>query len=104
MEFGLSSAEPEGAQARERWQSLSALVDLISTIVRDQPGIDLPGVIVDLQRRASNKQAPTMEGVTLSTLHAAKGLEWDAVFLVGLTEKLLPINQAIKAQDDRGDD
>ena len=104
MEIGLSSAEPEGAQARERWQSLSALVDLISTIVRDQPGIDLPGVIVDLQRRASNKQAPTMEGVTLSTLHAAKGLEWDAVFLVGLTEKLLPINQAIKAQDDRGDD
>lgn len=104
MEIGLSSAEPEGAQARERWQSLSALVDLISTIVRDRPGIDLPGVIVDLQRRASNKQAPTMEGVTLSTLHAAKGLEWDAVFLVGLTEKLLPINQAIKAQDDRGDD
>ena len=104
MEIGLSAAEPEGAQARERWQSLSALVDLISTIVRDQPGIDLPGVIVDLQRRASNKQAPTMEGVTLSTLHAAKGLEWDAVFLVGLTEKLLPINQAIKAQDDRGDD
>lgn len=104
MEIGLSSAEPEGAQARERWQSLSALVDLISTIVRDQPGIDLPGVIVDLQRRANNKQAPTMEGVTLSTLHAAKGLEWDAVFLVGLTEKLLPINQAIKAQDDRGDD
>ena len=104
MEIGFSSAEPEGAQARERWQSLSALVDLISTIVRDQPGIDLPGVIVDLQRRASNKQAPTMEGVTLSTLHAAKGLEWDAVFLVGLTEKLLPINQAIKAQDDRGDD
>ncbi|WP_313680252.1 ATP-dependent DNA helicase UvrD2 [Corynebacterium stationis] len=104
MEIGLSSVEPEGAQARERWQSLSALVDLISTIVRDQPGIDLPGVIVDLQRRASNKQAPTMEGVTLSTLHAAKGLEWDAVFLVGLTEKLLPINQAIKAQDDRGDD
>ena len=104
VEIGLSDKEPEGAQARERWQSLRALVDLISTIVRDNPGIDLPGVIMDLQRRASNKQAPTMEGVTLSTLHAAKGLEWDAVFLVGLTEKLLPINQAVKAQDDRGDD
>src|SRR5699024_5431264 len=59
VDIGLSATEPEGAQARERWQSLSALVDLISTIVRDHPGIDLPGVIVDLQRRANNKQAPT---------------------------------------------
>ncbi|MDY3127477.1 MAG: ATP-dependent DNA helicase UvrD2 [Corynebacterium sp.] len=101
--IGLSDSEPEGAKARERWQSLRALVDLIATIVRDHPGIDLQGVLVDLHRRASNKQAPTMEGVTLSTFHAAKGLEWDAVFLIGLTENLLPIRQAIKAEEMRKD-
>lgn len=100
VELGLSAMEPQGAQARERWQSLTALVDLIAQIVEDHEGIDLPGVLGELHRRSENKHNPTMEGVTLATIHAAKGLEWDAVFLVGLTEKLLPINHAIKAGDE----
>ena len=35
-----------------------------------------------------------MQGVTLASLHAAKGLEWDAVFLVGLTDGTMPIQHA----------
>ncbi|MCG7468049.1 ATP-dependent DNA helicase UvrD2 [Corynebacterium sp. ACRPE] len=101
VELGLSSTEPQGAQARERWQSLNALVGLIEKIVESTPGIDLNGVLGELRRRSTDKQAPAMEGVTLATVHAAKGLEWDAVFLVGLTEKLLPINHAIKAGDEQ---
>ena len=100
VELGLTATEPQGAQARERWQSLSALVDLIAQIVEDHEDIDLNGVLGELHRRSENKHNPTMEGVTLATIHAAKGLEWDAVFLVGLTEKLLPINHAIKAGDE----
>ncbi len=37
---------------------------------------------------------PTVDGVTLASLHAAKGLEWDAVFLVGLAEGTLPTTYA----------
>lgn len=37
-----------------------------------------------------------MQGVTLASLHAAKGLEWDAVFLVGLVDGTLPITHALK--------
>jgi DNA helicase-2/ATP-dependent DNA helicase PcrA len=35
-----------------------------------------------------------VQGVTLASLHSAKGLEWDAVFLVGLTDTTLPIQHA----------
>ncbi|GAB2499992.1 ATP-dependent DNA helicase UvrD2 [Corynebacterium atrinae] len=95
--LGLTPTEPEGAQARERWQSLHALVDLIEEIVRATPDLDLTGVLGALRQRAEAKHPPTVEGVTLASLHAAKGLEWDAVFLVGLVENTLPISHAIKA-------
>lgn len=97
--LGLTEREPDGQQAREVWQSLNALVELIEEIVNHNPGVDIYGVIGSLQQRASNKQPPVMDGVTLASLHAAKGLEWDAVFLVGLQEGSLPIRQAIKGGD-----
>ena len=34
------------------------------------------------------------DAVTLATIHSAKGLEWDAVFVAGMHEKMMPINQA----------
>ena len=48
----------------------------------------------ELARRAALQHAPTVDGVTLASLHSAKGLEWDAVFLVGLVEGVLPTSYA----------
>jgi DNA helicase-2/ATP-dependent DNA helicase PcrA len=48
----------------------------------------------ELARRAEQQHAPTVEGVTLASLHSAKGLEWDAVFLVGLADGTLPTTYA----------
>lgn len=98
--LGLSTQEPEGAQERERWQSLNALVDLVEELVTATPDLDFQGLLRKLHERQEAKHPPTVEGVTLASLHAAKGLEWDAVFLVGLVDSTLPISHAIKAGDE----
>lgn len=96
LPVGLTPTEPEGAQERQRWQSLSALADLAGELTATTPGLDLPGLMGLLKERAQAKNPPRMQGVTLASVHAAKGLEWDAVFLVGLVDGTLPIRHALK--------
>ena len=89
--MGWGPSAPSGrGQSRDRWESLQALVDQAAEQARDAEAT-LSTFVDDLDRRASEQHAPVAEGVTLATLHAAKGLEWDAVFLCGLQEGTLPI-------------
>ena len=85
---------PPGGAARERWESLSALVALAEDMQAADAAAHLPELTTELDERANAQHAPTVQGVTLASLHAAKGLEWDAVFLVGLTDTTLPIQHA----------
>src|SRR5690606_20872049 len=87
------SAHPPEAQGavRERWEALGALVELAD---QAPEGVTLAQFVEELRERQSSQHEPTMPAVVLSTLHGAKGLEWDHVHIVGLSEGLMPISHA----------
>ncbi|KDP04838.1 ATP-dependent DNA helicase [Mycobacterium avium subsp. hominissuis 100] len=93
--LGLTADEPVGTRARERWEALRALAELVDDEVARRPQLDFAGLLTELRMRADARHPPVVQGVALASLHAAKGLEWDAVFLVGLADGTLPISHAL---------
>ncbi|MFE6617371.1 ATP-dependent DNA helicase UvrD2 [Amycolatopsis sp. NPDC057786] len=91
---GLTDQPPAGGAAKERWDALLSIVELAEELASTVEDADLPRFVAELEQRATAQHPPTVEGVTLASIHAAKGLEWDAVFLVGLAEGTMPILHA----------
>jgi DNA helicase II / ATP-dependent DNA helicase PcrA len=94
--MGWSPEAPRTTGAvRERWESLASLVDLARS--HGAQGGDLASLITELDRRAAAQHAPVARGITLATIHAAKGLEWEAVVVAGCAEGSFPHAQAATA-------
>jgi DNA helicase II / ATP-dependent DNA helicase PcrA len=77
--------------ARSKWEALNALM----VMADDAPdGTSFRSFTDELLARQAARHEPTMHAVTLSSVHSAKGLEWDSVHVIGLSEGLFPISYA----------
>jgi DNA helicase-2/ATP-dependent DNA helicase PcrA len=90
----------------DRAQNVQELLNAIHEFVnqRAQEGIDYTPITdflseVSLQTDQDENLADSTERVTLMTVHAAKGLEFPVVFIVGLEENLFPSQFAVKPQE-----
>ncbi|MFG3710507.1 UvrD-helicase domain-containing protein [Micromonospora sp. NPDC047730] len=83
-----------------RPEDVRAAVDLLTPLAR-RCGDDLPLFLSQLATGAEvDALDPRAEAVTLLTLHAAKGLEFPVVFLVGAEDGLLPLRWPGSTPDD----
>lgn len=92
--FGWSTQQPTARGAeREKWEALNSLLAIVDEMPAGATLIDFSN---ELEERRRSQHEPIKAAVTLSTIHAAKGLEWEHVFVIGLTEGYLPISYASK--------
>jgi DNA helicase-2/ATP-dependent DNA helicase PcrA len=94
---------PEGI---DRAQNVQELLNAIHEFVemRAQEGIDFTPITdflseVSLQTDQDDNLQDTTERVTLMTVHAAKGLEFPVVFIVGLEENLFPSQYCVRPSE-----
>lgn len=88
---GWTADPPEGAAQREKWEALSALLALVDEMPK---GTGIREFSEELLARQRTQFEPVLDAATLSAIHAAKGLEWTLVHLVGVSEGVLPIAHA----------
>ena len=82
------TAPNSGPAHRATWESLRVIVDLAQNF---DPQATMPDFVAHLAAQSDVEAEPSANAVTLATIHSAKGLEWDAVLVIGVSEGLLPV-------------
>ena len=76
------------------WAELNWFIEVMDEL--GEPSLE--EFVRELDERERSGHEPQREAVTLATIHATKGLEWERVFLIGVNEGLYPISHAKTAE------
>jgi len=99
LEYLKKSCEPH--EADERHQNIKELLNAAHFFGNQGKGTVAAFLeeVSLLQEQISEQSESEKNSVTLMTLHAAKGLEFDTVVITGLEESLLPSSRSLDSQD-----
>jgi len=90
--LGWTSVAPaERGSAYDRWDALNALMQILE---EQEEELTLADFAKELEERVRSQHEPLKASVTLATMHSAKGLEWDVVYLAGINDGYVPIGYA----------
>ena len=93
----------EGIEGADRWENVRELIAAAaswSEVLEEGEGTPLERFLTEAALLSGqDKEAGTDRGVTLMTVHTAKGLEWPVVVVAGLEDGLFPLARAMDAED-----
>jgi DNA helicase-2/ATP-dependent DNA helicase PcrA len=100
-ESHLESEGPEGLERVENVRELlAAAAEWSEDVEPDEPGSALERFVATAALTTSQESVGgDPEGVTLMTVHTAKGLEWPLVAVTGLEDGLFPLSRAMETPE-----
>lgn len=96
----------DAAQRDARWASVEELVNAAAQFAKKNAKPDLSGFLQELALTSTDDKEDQLEknAVALMTMHAAKGLEFPEVYVVGMEEGILPHHRAVKESETAVDE
>ena len=92
--------ESRDVQDESRLQNIDELLNSAREFAEQNPTASLSDYLDSLTLMTDLDRYESEKGVTLMTLHAAKGLEFRVVFLAGMEEGILPHSQSLEEDED----
>ncbi len=87
-----NSEDPED---RNRYENIEGLVAAVKNFVDDNPDATMSDFMQSVSLVSDSDEMNEENYVTIATVHAVKGLEFDDVFIVGLEEGVFPTSAAV---------
>ncbi len=87
------------SEDENRLENIDELINAVSEYCNDNQGATISDFVQSVALVADTDEMDDENYITIATVHAVKGLEFDNVFIVGLEEGIFPTQRAINSGD-----